>query len=57
MEYLDQQETITLTEFRRLAGLNRFMAAKKLVLLVLANVLRLNPTEKGDLYSRLDQDV
>ena len=53
MEYLDQKETITLPEFRQLAGLNRFVAAKKLILLVLANVLRIDPTEKGDLYSRV----
>jgi predicted HTH transcriptional regulator len=53
MEYLDEKENITLPEFRRLAGLNRFMAAKKLILLVLANVLRVSPTEKGDLYSRI----
>jgi len=53
MEYLEQKDTITLQEFRTVAGLNRFLAAKKLILLVLANVLRITPTEKGDYYSRV----
>lgn len=53
MEYLDLNKTITLDEYRKLAKLNRFRAAKKLVLLVLANVLRITPTEKGDLFSRI----
>jgi predicted HTH transcriptional regulator len=53
MEYLELNKTITLDEYRKLAKLNRFRAAKKLVLLVLANVLRITPSEKGDLYSRI----
>jgi len=53
MEYLEQKDAITLEEFRAIAGLNRFLAAKKLILLVLANVLRITPTEKGDYYSRI----
>jgi predicted HTH transcriptional regulator len=53
MEYLEVNKTITLDEYRKLAKLNRFRAAKKLVLLVLANVLRISPSEKGDLYSRI----
>ncbi len=53
MEYLALNKTITLEEYRKLARLNRFRAAKKLVLLVLANVLRITPSEKGDLYSRI----
>lgn len=53
MEYLDLNKTITLDEYRKLAKLNRFRAAKKLVLLVLANVLRITPSEKGDLFSRI----
>ena len=53
MEYLELNKTITLDEYRKLAKLNRFRAAKKLVLLVLANVLRIIPSEKGDLYSRI----
>jgi len=53
MEYLEEKDSITLREFRLVAGLNRFLAAKKLILLVLANVLRVTPTEKGDHYSRI----
>ncbi len=53
MEYLDQYKTISLEQYRILAGLNRYQASKKLVLLVLANVIRITPTEKGDLFSRI----
>ena len=52
IKYLNQTPTITLDQFRKLTSLNRFNASKKLVLLVLAHVLKIIPTEKGDLYSR-----
>ena len=52
MEYLEVSKTITLNEFKILTGLNRIKAAKKLVLLVLANVLFITATEKGDVYAR-----
>ncbi len=51
MHYLDINPTITLKEFVRLNRLKRYYASKKLVLLVLANVLRITPHEKGDLFS------
>lgn len=51
MQYLDETGSITLNKFRSVAGLNRFMAGKKLVLLVLANVLKIIPGEKEDLYT------
>lgn len=51
MEYLDANKTITLNTFVKLSGLKKFYASKKLVLLVLADVLRITPHEKGDLYS------
>jgi len=54
MEYLEEKGSISLTEFRAIAKLNRFIAAKKLILLVLANVLQIRPTEKGDVYSRVN---
>ena len=50
MQYLDEKKTITLKEFVALSGLNRLYASRKLILLVLANVLRIIPHEKGDLY-------
>jgi predicted HTH transcriptional regulator len=51
MQYLDEKKTITLKEFVKLSGLNRLYASRKLVLLVLANVLRIIPHEKGDMYA------
>jgi len=51
MRYLDMNPDITLREFMKVSGLKRFYASKKLVLLVLANVLRITPHEKGDLFS------
>jgi predicted HTH transcriptional regulator len=52
VKYLNKTPTITFEEFRKLSSLNRFNASRKLVLLVLAHVLKITPTEKGDLYSR-----
>jgi hypothetical protein len=51
MRYLDTNASITLKEFTEVSGLKRFYASKKLVLLVLANVLRITPHDKGDLFS------
>ncbi len=51
MQYLDEKEVITLKEFADLCGLGRLNASRKLILLVLANVLKIVPHEKGDLYS------
>jgi predicted HTH transcriptional regulator len=51
MQYLDINPAITLKEFMQVSGLKKFYASKKLVLLVLANVLQITPHEKGDLFS------
>lgn len=51
MHYLDIHPTITLKEFIQVSGLKKFYASRKLVLLVLANVLQITPHEKGDLFS------
>ena len=51
MHYLDINPAITLKEFMKVSGLKKFYASKKLVLLVLANVLTITPHEKGDLFS------
>lgn len=51
--YLAQHDNIDLVTFRKLAGLNRFLAARKIIRLVLANVLKVTPTEKGDIFSRV----
>jgi len=52
MKYLVDNSSITLAQFRKLARLKKFTASRKLVLLVLARVLKITPTEKGDYYSR-----
>ncbi|HYI76750.1 MAG TPA: ATP-binding protein [Chryseolinea sp.] len=51
MQYLEVNKSITLKEFITASGLKRFYASNKLILLVLANVLRIVPSEKGDLYT------
>ena len=53
MKYLDKYPSITSKEFQKLTGLNQYAASRKLILLVLANVLKITATEKGDLYSRI----
>lgn len=53
MEYLNEHQAISLTAYQKLSGLNRFKARRKLILLVLANVLKITATEKGDLYSSI----
>jgi len=53
MEYFITHPTISLAEYRSFSGLNRFQASRKLILLVLANVLKITATERGDLYSRV----
>ena len=50
MQYLEEHSAITLKKFIELRGLKRFYASRKLVLLVLADALRITPHEKGDLY-------
>ena len=52
MKYLAENQTITLAQFRELTRLNRFKASRKLILLVLADVLKITASEKGDIYSR-----
>ena len=53
MVYIEQNQQITLTQYMKFSGLNRFRASRKLILLVLANVLKVTASEKGDLYSRV----
>ncbi len=50
MEYLNEHHEISLSKFKSIAGINNYVASKTLILLVLANVLRVQPTEKGDIY-------
>lgn len=50
MEHLEKHSHITLSEFTKLARLPRFRASQTLVLLVLANVLKIIPKEKEDIF-------
>lgn len=50
VQYLNEQETITVQEFAKLAGVSRHQASRTLVLLVLGNVLQIIPTEGEDQY-------
>lgn len=52
MQYLEVHRTITFKECSQLLKINSWKTSRKLVLLVLADVLQLIPTEKGDVYLR-----
>jgi predicted HTH transcriptional regulator len=51
VQYLSVHAHITLPMVMELTHLKRYDASRKLVLLVLANVLKVSPHEKGDEYS------
>ena len=53
IHFLASEPSISLLQFSKLTGLNRYLASRKLVRMVLANVLKITPTEKGDLFSRV----
>lgn len=50
MEYLNANDKITLDKYREIARLNRLQASKTLVSLVMANVIKIQPREREDLY-------
>ncbi len=52
IRFLDTNPGITVAEFASRTGLNRFAASRKLIRLAVASVLRITPTEKGDIFSR-----
>jgi predicted HTH transcriptional regulator len=51
LQCLDKEETMSVSQFSEKAGLTRARASKIMVLLTLTNVLRIIPTEKGDLFA------
>lgn len=51
MEYLRSNEQITLSEFATKANLPMWLASRKLVLLVLSRVLKIEAGEQQDMYS------
>ncbi len=50
LEYLDEHEAITVSEFMKLANVDRKKASRTLVLLSLSNVLSIKPCEKEDIF-------
>ncbi|MEO1049072.1 MAG: ATP-binding protein [Bacteroidota bacterium] len=56
MNFLAENDQITLKQFINMTNVNKFRASKTLVLLVLANVLRVHPEEKEDFYSLQQYD-
>jgi predicted HTH transcriptional regulator len=52
MKYLAEHEHITLAQFCRVSKLNRFIASRKLITLVLAHVLKITPGHP-DIYQRI----
>ena len=51
LDYLKENESITLTGFRKLAGIPMYRAEKIIVNLLLCNVIRMTASEKGFSYS------
>ncbi|UII21442.1 AlbA family DNA-binding domain-containing protein [Fulvivirga ligni] len=51
MTYLENNETITVNEFKKISGRNYYQASRTLILMVLANVLEIHPHEKEDFYT------
>ncbi|MEQ9168213.1 MAG: ATP-binding protein [Fulvivirga sp.] len=50
MSYLEEHKTINLYQFQAAAKLNKYTASNTLIILVLANVLSVEPCDKGDIY-------
>ncbi|BDD05983.1 AlbA family DNA-binding domain-containing protein [Aureibacter tunicatorum] len=48
MEYLEAHGKITVSIFRKIAKLSKYLASKKLILLTLANVLEIIPSDRED---------
>ncbi|MCF8325797.1 MAG: ATP-binding protein, partial [Leadbetterella sp.] len=51
MKYLDMNKEITVTKFSEVAEIPKKIASRTLVLLVLAGVLKVNPSEVEDTFS------
>lgn len=50
MDYLDKNKSITLEEYKRLNKISTYQASRGLILMVLANVLDVVPSDKEDQY-------
>ncbi len=53
MKHLDQNREVTVTKFSELAEIPKKIASRTLVLLVLAGVLKVNPSEIEDTFSMI----
>lgn len=53
-EYLEQNHSITLEDFSKLADISYYRASRTLVILTLANVLDIVPDDRGDMYTLAD---
>lgn len=51
LQYLEEYKTITLSQFQTLSMLNRYRASNILVTLVLSNIIKVEPSDKEDIYS------
>lgn len=51
MDYLERHKKITLDQFKKLSGKNAYQASRTLILMVLANVLEVHPSDKEDFYT------
>ncbi len=50
LKYLSENESITISKFQKLAGINRWLAEKIIVNLMVINVIEMNLSEKECLY-------
>ena len=50
MQYLEENQEITLPKFQEVARISKYQASRKLILLVAAHVLEIIPQEKDDIY-------
>lgn len=50
LSHLADHHEVTLLEFAKLVGVPKFIASRTLIKLVLANILEIIPTAKGDVY-------
>lgn len=51
VKYLDQNKTITVSKFSKIADINKHVASRTLVLMVLAGILEITPHEIEDTFS------
>jgi len=50
LQHLENHKSITLRRFSEISGLNKYAASRRLIKLVLANVLKIEPSENEDRF-------